>query len=298
MVQDSKFYAGLLAGKQVADKAISSLKGILQGINLDGELHEKEINELKAWSVEYHLLTTRNPFKEFMVVINNALYEDPTTETIEDLYWLCQKYESHNYYYDPVTSDLQTLMGVMHGIMSDGKVVDSEILKLDKWLKENRHLRNHYPYDEIKALVLDILADKKITEDERNEFTKFISQFINPHSRELKENIDQVLSGTPILGLCTSDPNVEFENRFFSVTGIFTRIPRKELRYRIQQLGGRNQSDVNKLTNYLIVADQGNPAWAFSCYGRKVEKAVNLRKEKQNIVLIHEYDFCDILDDM
>ncbi|GMA55471.1 hypothetical protein GCM10025857_68280 [Alicyclobacillus contaminans] len=48
-------------------------------------------------------------------------------------------------------------------------------------------------------------------------------------------------------------------------------------------------------TDYLVVGDQGNPCWAFSCYGRKVEKAVKLRKQGRRILIIHEVDFWDAL---
>ena len=48
-------------------------------------------------------------------------------------------------------------------------------------------------------------------------------------------------------------------------------------------------------TDYLIVGNEGNPCWAFSCYGRKVEKAVELRKKGSNIQIINEDDFWNAL---
>lgn len=78
--------------KSEADKAINSLKGILLGINLDGEVNQAEINELHQWAEIHHNLINRNPFKEFMAIIHEAANNFiPTTEMIEDLYWLCQK---------------------------------------------------------------------------------------------------------------------------------------------------------------------------------------------------------------
>lgn len=32
-------------------------------------------------------------------------------------------------------------------------------------------------------------------------------------------------------------------------------------------------------------------SWAFSCYGRKVEKAVQLRKDGSQVIIVHENDF-------
>lgn len=48
--------------KARADKAISSLKGILLGIYLDDEVNEKEINELKQCVVAQNVLNIQNPY--------------------------------------------------------------------------------------------------------------------------------------------------------------------------------------------------------------------------------------------
>ena len=56
-------------------------------------------------------------------------------------------------------------------------------------------------------------------------------------------------------------------------------------------------NSVSKKTNYLIVGDDGNPCWAYACYGRKVEKAINLRKEGAQIIIVHENDFWDEVEE-
>jgi hypothetical protein len=55
-------------------------------------------------------------------------------------------------------------------------------------------------------------------------------------------------------------------------------------------------NSVSRKTNYLIVGDDGNPCWAFACYGRKVEKAINLRKQGTQIIIVHENDFWREID--
>ena len=49
--------------------------------------------------------------------------------------------------------------------------------------------------------------------------------------------------------------------------------------------------------DYLIVGADGNPCWAFACYGRKIEKAMELRKAGARIALVHESDFHDAVQD-
>jgi len=285
--------------KSRADKAISSLKGLLLGINLDGDVNEAEINELKLWAADHKELIDRNPFKEFMNVIHNTASNSiPPKETIEDLYWLCQKYENDNYYYDAVTSDLQILQGICHGILADGVINDKEIYDLQAWLDENEHLNTYYPYDEIRSLLLSVLSDKKIDEEEKIVLMAYFSQFAAIQDNEIRQKIKDTTIDVNISGHCTSEPNVSFEGKTFCITGILKRGNRENLHRDILKLGGIPTDNITKKTDYLIVGDSGNPAWAFSCYGRKVEKAINLRKDGHTITLIHEFDFSDIIDDL
>lgn len=285
--------------KSEADKAINSLKGILLGINLDGEVNQAEINELHQWAVTHHSLINRNPFKEFMAIIYEAANNFiPTTELIEDLYWLCQKYESDSYYYNAVTADLQTLQGLCHGILADGVINDQEVYDLYKWLGQNEHLTSYYPYDELRSLVLSIISDKKIEEEEKLVLKAFFRNFIKLQDEEINAKIKDETVGINIESLCTSEPEVTFEGKTFCITGVLNRGNRQQLKKDIQSLGGTTIDNVSKKTDYLIVGDNGNPAWAFACYGRKVEKALTMRKEGHTIMLIHEYDFFDIIDDV
>lgn len=294
-----QYMMDVYTSKARADKAISSLKGILLGINLDNEVNEKEINELQQWVVAHNDLIERNPFNEFMTIINQTISNKiPPTETIEDLFWLCQKYEGDNYYYNAVTTDLQTLQGLCHGILSDGVITDKEIFDLNKWLSENEHLNTYYPYDEIRSLVLSIVSDGKIDEEERVVLKAYFNQFVKLQDSELQDQINKDTIDVKITGHCTSEPNVEFPRKTFCITGVLKRGNRETLQGQIRKLGGIPTESVTKKTDYLIVGDNGNHAWAFSCYGRKVEKAINLRKEGHTITLIHEFDFSDIIDDL
>lgn len=234
-----------------------------------------------------------------MTLIESSISNElPQKEAIEDLYWLCQKYENDSYYYNGVTSDLQVLEGLCHGIVSDGIINDDEINGLNQWLKTNEHLNNYYPYDEVRSLILTVVADHKIDTEERQMLKAYFSQFVKLNDKTLAEELHKEVGGQIISGLCTSEPNVIFENRSFCMTGILQRCSRTELETNIRGLGGIVVDSVTKKTDYLIVADHGNPAWAFSCYGRKVEKTLQLRKIGHTIMLIHEYDFGDIIDDL
>lgn len=285
--------------KSQADKAISSLKGFLIGIKLDDEINANEISELKNWVTTHKELINRNPFNEFMTIIENTISNKiPLKETIEDLYWLCQKYENDNYFYNPITSDLQILQGICHGILADGIITDKEIYDLQNWLNENEHLNTYYPYDEIRSLIISVLSDNIIDEEERTILMAYFNQFVTIQDSQVRQTIKDKTVDVNISGLCTSEPDVTFEGKTFCITGVLQRGNRENLQRDIIKLGGIPTDTISKKTDYLIVGDNGNPAWAFSCYGRKVEKAINLRKDGHTIMLIHEFDFSDIIDDL
>ena len=281
-----------------ADKAINSLKGLLLGIKLDSEVNVSEIKELESWCSKHKELINRNPFREFMTIISASIAENSVSiETIEDLYWLCQKYEHDSVYYNAVTSDLQTLQGICHGIISDSIIRDAEIVELDKWLDENEHLTSYYPYDEIKCLVTSILSDGKIDEEERRRLLAYFNEFSDITSKDLAVKIDSEIAEVAISGICTVSPNVIFPGKIFCFTGVAKRAPRKELEKVVAELGGIFSDTLTNKTDYLIVGDNGNPCWAFACYGRKVEKAVELRKSGKHISIVHEFDFWDFVED-
>lgn len=216
--------------KARADKAINSLKGILLGIISDEKIDSYEMKELQLWAIEHHDLVNRNPFREFMLLIENTVSNDiPSKEAIEDLYWLCQKYEHDSIYYKGITSDLQQLQGIFHGILSDGELNDTEIFKLHEWLSENEHLSSYYPYDEIRSLVLSIVSDKKIDQEERILLMAFIKQFVELSNSNIKNSIDSITEDVSISGICAVDPEIIFENKTFCVTGILSRGTRTEL---------------------------------------------------------------------
>jgi len=289
----------IVTSKSRADKAINTFKGILLGINANKEVNQIEITELKKWAENHRDLINRNPFREFMVIIDEALSDNiPLSETIDDLFWLCQKYEGESYYYNAVTADLQTLQGICHGILADGIIEEKEVRNLNKWLEHNIHLSTYYPYDEIRSLILSILSDRKIEAEEILVLKAYLKQFVNIENKKIADQIEDVTHYINISGHCTSDPNIEIDGKLFCVTGVLKSGNRKEIEEMIVDLGGLTANSVTKKTDYLIVGDNGNPAWAFACYGRKVEKALEMRKIGHQICIVHEFDFLDALEDL
>lgn len=281
-------------------KAVNTLRGIVAGITTDQVATDDEINELSNWCMSHQHLIDRHPFSELLPMIENA-YNDGivTSEEADNIVWLCNNFVSDSKYYDIITSSLQFLSGMLHGIMADGEISDDEIHSLQTWIRANEYLTGCYPFDEIESLLLSVLQDGKITEDERNVLKSFFSNFIditvsyNLNQRELEE----LRSQYDVSGICAVCQEINFEDSFFCITGSSKRAKRNEIASMIESLGGHFSPNVTNKTNYLIVCDEGNPCWAFACYGRKVEDAIDRRKHGQNLTLISEVDFWDSVED-
>jgi NAD-dependent DNA ligase len=289
-----------LATKQNRDKAIHSLEGILNGIYIDKDINELEIKELSSWCDNHLEYINRNPFNEIIPRIHGIIDDGIVTDNeYRDLKWFIQTLTTKNEFYDVITSDIQRLQGVLHGILADNKISDAEINSLKEWLLDNEQLIGIYPFDELESLVIGITQDGKITNDERDYLLRFISDFVDTEKmiNVDHERINKLKNDLTLNGVCTINPQIEFANSVFCFTGPSKKIKRKEFEVLIQNKGGLYKDSVLKNTKYLIIGSDSNPCWAYSCYGRKVETAMNMRREGVNINLIKEIDFWDCYEE-
>ena len=264
-------------------KAVNTLKGIVAGITTDCDINPDEVNELVNWCLNHQHLSQKHPFSELIPLIESAIEDSYiSAEESQDIIWLCNNFISDANYYDLKTSSLQFLQGLVHGILADGVISDEEIHALKNWVRMNDYLSGCYPFDEIESILLSILADGKITDEERELLKAFLSNFIDyTTSYNLVESdMEQLRNQFSIDGICAVCQELDFENNHFCFTGQSTRAKRNDICEIVKSLGGNFNNSVTNKTRYLIVGNAGNPCWAFSCYGRKIEDAVNRRKKR------------------
>lgn len=287
--------------KSEFDKAIHTLEGILKGIAFDNKIHTSEFEELKNWYILHKNLIRINPFNEIISIVELSIEDNELTyEEVEDILWVCKNFTTENNFYDMITSDIQRLQGLLHGILSDNIINDEEIIELRDWLNENCHLEKTYPYDEIYSLITSVLSDGKIDDYERDILKVYFSEFIDTKTSYNINSveIDKLKEEIKISGICSVCPEIDIENSTFCFTGVSSRGTRSKIKTTVESLNGIFKENLTQDTNYLVIGDFGNPCWAFSCYGRKVEKAMKLRKEGKPLLIIHENDFWDTVNDL
>jgi hypothetical protein len=277
-------------------KAINTLRGIVAGITTDMHASQSEVEELINWCTLHSHLRNKNPFNELLPVIE-SVYADGivTDEEAADILWLCNNFIDDAGYYDVITSSIQFLSGLLHGIMADGIITDQEIKSLSRWVDANRFLQGCYPFDEIESLLISVLSDGVIDESERDTLKAFFSNFIDiTMSYNLSDKeLSSLREKYSVSGICAVDPVIDFIGKEFCFTGKSERGTRADIQEIVEARNGIFRDSVNNTTDYLVVGSGGNPCWAYACYGRKIEKAVQFRKAGKRLIIVHENDFWD-----
>lgn len=297
MTADNNSYFKFTSKSRI-EKSINTLLGLLEGIAIDGTITPGEISLLRMWITDHQDVANRHPYSELVPVVVQAVSDGVlNADERADLTWLCERLRSTDFY-DMVTADLQRLHALVGGIASDGVISVQEMRGLSEWLSEHEHLKTCWPYDEIETMTTRVLADGHIDPSEQRMLLDFFTEFLAVLDERtivkpvVSEGIDK-----PFTALCAMAPTVTFAGSTFCFTGASAKYKRADFERIVKDLGGEPVSGVSAKLNYLVIGADGNPSWAFACYGRKVEKAVELRKKGVRIVIIHENDFHDAVLD-
>lgn len=178
---------------------------------------------------------------------------------------------------------LESLLGICRGIVVDGVVNENEIVFLDTWLKENTEIAKCWPSDVLAARVRSILADGRVTAEEAADLTDTIAQIIGGTTYDI---------GT-VSGMATRLPiddvkRLQFRNALFCLTGKFIYGTRRKCEEAIIDRGGQTADTVTKGLDYLVIGTLASRDWAHTSHGRKIERAIEYRRNGSRLVIISE----------
>jgi tellurite resistance protein len=279
------------------EKAVNSLVGIVEGVCIDGIINATEIGFIRSWLHENRALENCHPFNELMPVIVAAIADGILTDDERlNILWLCERMQS-SACFDVATAAMQRLHALLAGIAADSEITEKELRGLSDWLSNHEHLKTCWPYEEVEGVVSAVLRDGRIDAEEHKLLQNFFSEFVAISDNQTIVN-PRLAEAQTFVGLCAICPDMLFEGKRFSFTGTSSKYSRAQFGEIVERLGGIVSGSVSKKLDYLIIGADGNPCWAYACYGRKVEMAVTLRKEGARILLIHENDFHDAVADL
>lgn len=284
-------------GPQNRDRDINELEGLIRGIALDGRIVPAESESLAAWCSRPHDRRLGGLFLEARVRVQEAISDGVLDEEERaDILYFCENLKNPSPFYAVATADMQRLHGLLAGVGADGIVNEEELRGLRDWMEGAENLKGTWPYDEVDSVVTQVLSDGRIDEDEQKFLVAFTSDFLRSTNGLVLESPYQ--EDLIRHGICAMQPEVSFKGKVFCVTGSSPRASRREIEKVVASLGGRPHPRVVKDLDYLVVAAERSLCWAFSCYGRKVEAAMALRKTGARLTIVHENDFWDAAADL
>jgi len=279
----------------IVEKDLQTLVGIIKGIKSDKKITEIEKKGVQKWINETKIYEERNPYKGIINLLRESLTDEILTEEeCENIIWFCNQYLDKSGHYSAITAGIQRLIGILMGISIDNEINYDEIRYLKDWLDENEYLKNTYPYDEIYNLTLNVILDKKITEEEHKAVLDFCKSIVGNSDDSTNNDLIQSLK----TGFYQIDPDIIVQEKTFCITGVSRILKRREIAEKIELYGGFVVNSVSSKLNYLIVCDEKNSCWAFTCYGKKIEQAMAHRKQGSNLVIVHEFDLYDALENL
>lgn len=145
-------------------KNINELIGLVNAINFDGGINQKEIEKLKTWVERNRNLAYDAKEIELISLIDTILEDNIITDQERELLVdYCGKYNNNS----AVDSEIYILQGILEGVVSDGVINNFEVERLQDWLASYGELLEQYPKCHSMVDKLnDIIVDGVITEEE------------------------------------------------------------------------------------------------------------------------------------
>lgn len=179
---------------------------------------------------------------------------------------------------------IDELIGLCRGILADGIVMQGEAQYLLAWLDSNRGAADQWPGNVIYPRVAAMLNDGVLDADEQAELLDLLNETTGM-GIPLPEVAASYASALP---LDDPPPDVVFPGSAFVLTGQFAQGSRKECEKIVTARGGTIHGSPTRRVHYLIVGAIGSRDWIHSTHGRKIEKAVDLKRQGHAIQIVSE----------
>lgn len=184
-----------------------------------------------------------------------------------------------------VSKAIDQLSGISSGILADGMVNEQEARSFAEYVRRFAIYEPIWPLTDILARIERIFADGRCSDDERAEL-KIVMEALCGHGEDAK--FDETYSSD--LPLDSPPPDaVVFPERNFIITGRFAFGTRRKVMEAItDRLGIGSDSFPTHESHYLVIGTFASRDWANTNFGRKIERAVELRESGSGICIISE----------
>jgi hypothetical protein len=168
--------------------------------------------------------------------------------------------------------DVAELIGLAKGIVADGVVNDAEADCIRDWSGNHPDAMRRWPVSLIYSRLQQIFADGRVDDGERNELRELLGGLAGG---QLSINLGYDAPTT--LPLDNPPPLVCWVDETYVFTGKFAYGTRAQCAKEVSDRGGRVEDDVTRRTSFLVVGTFSSRDWVNTSYGRKIQRAAELR---------------------
>jgi hypothetical protein len=182
-----------------------------------------------------------------------------------------------------VEQGLAEMVGLVRGVIADGKVSGDEAKRLAEWTKQNPEIATRYPANLLAGRLERIFMDGRLDQAERDRLGSMLSQ--------LAENPSGFGGGTPLatdLPITRPEPEVAFEGPTFVFAGSMAYLPSHACEREGNELGGNCERAVNRRTDYVVIGSLAATEWSQSSFGNLIDEVVRYRDRGVPIAVITE----------
>lgn len=266
-------------------RALNGLRGILAGIVADQQLNEKEFLFLDAWLQSQQFLADDDEVKQILAQVGEILADGKVSpDELNQMRDLVTTFleRSTDEQYDNV-DQIDELMGFLTGVASDGVLNDSEVNALSSWLDSHHRVRSIWPASVIIERLDVILDDGIISEEERSDLLqtmrRLTSAKVNPTGINYEASTEVWEDETD---------KIDIADQVFCLTGDFVSGDRSAVETMLRLKGAKLSPNVNKSVDYLVIGTLASRDWLYTPHGRKIEKALLLKRQGVNVTVITE----------
>ena len=175
---------------------------------------------------------------------------------------------------------IDEMIGICKGFIVDNEVTQQEVEFLFSWLKNNIKTSHLWPANILYERIEKALRDNFIDQDEKKELLDTLRQITG------EPNATAINMSTK-LPLTDPLPIITFEKQNYCFTGHFVTGSRNQVEDIVIKRLGNTQKTPTRKTDYLVIGLLGSSDWIHSAFGRKIERAIEI-KESYDIKIVSE----------
>lgn len=266
-------------------RALYGLKGILAGVVADKRLNEMELLFLDSWLQSQEYLSEDKDVLAILSQVGDILEDGAISpEELQQMQTSIEKIISDKDTETPESvGHIEELIGFLTGTASDGVLNDQEITAMSAWLEHNAPVKEIWPASVIVMRLEHILEDGVITDEERGDLLTTVRQVTGSDSDESGLSFE---ASTEVWEDAVD--GLKLTGSVFCLTGDFVSGDRDSVDTMLRCLGAETNSSVNKSVDYLVIGTLASRDWLYTSHGRKIEKALLLKRGGSPIKVITE----------